>query len=447
MCVFFFIIIEFSLSSFHYHKQLREAIARILKGENEITDRPEKRYRPLIQEINCSVNTESRTAITSFTDKRETNQRPQKIQPTPTTPPTTPSKTQDIQSHVTEELPSIYPAPLFRQETVYPGLLPELDSPAALQARLSDHSLSSMTNLPSSPRSRSSKSFRLSDPKDKPKSTESQDPKKSHFCENKRDSLQDSDFDAKFVEESENAENESPLRDTPETNSSMEQFLSELIKVMTSPARVHITHRFEDTSPSGVNKFHCQIFYAPQFHALRRAYGYAFSLSDYEMNRCDDRDHKLGQTDTNEVFELRWQEETWFLRSIARSTSWAAKGGKSGATFAKTLDERFIVKQIDRKELQMFLDFAPAYFAYMAKVMVYSPWPLGIHFQISPSLSLFFLFLSPSPFSLLFSLSLFLLTLLSFSLSPYSFSLSFLSFSSLFLSSFFSLFIFKYKII
>jgi 1-phosphatidylinositol-3-phosphate 5-kinase len=31
------------------------------------------------------------------------------------------------------------------------------------------------------------------------------------------------------------------------------------------------------------------------------------------------------------------------------------------------MDERFVIKQISRVELQMFLDFAPAYFEYMAK--------------------------------------------------------------------------------
>jgi 1-phosphatidylinositol-3-phosphate 5-kinase len=42
-------------------------------------------------------------------------------------------------------------------------------------------------------------------------------------------------------------------------------------------------------------------------------------------------------------------------------------GGKSGARFAKSSDERFVVKNVSKVELQMFLDFAPAYFEYMAK--------------------------------------------------------------------------------
>ena len=37
-------------------------------------------------------------------------------------------------------------------------------------------------------------------------------------------------------------------------------------------------------------------------------------------------------------------------------------GGKSGAAFSKTSDDRFVIKCISKVELQMFLEFAPAYF-------------------------------------------------------------------------------------
>ncbi len=47
--------------------------------------------------------------------------------------------------------------------------------------------------------------------------------------------------------------------------------------------------------------------------------------------------------------------------------SFNAVGGKSGASFSKTEDGRFIVKSISRTELQMFLDCAPAYFEYLSK--------------------------------------------------------------------------------
>lgn len=57
--------------------------------------------------------------------------------------------------------------------------------------------------------------------------------------------------------------------------------------------------------------------------------------------------------------------EELFIRSISRCVSWAASGGKSGSTFCKTVDDRFIVKQMSRFEIQSFLDFAPHYFDYM----------------------------------------------------------------------------------
>lgn len=47
-----------------------------------------------------------------------------------------------------------------------------------------------------------------------------------------------------------------------------------------------------------------------------------------------------------------------YIRSLCMTTKWDAKGGKSGATFSKTADERFVVKFITKTELQMFLDCA-----------------------------------------------------------------------------------------
>jgi hypothetical protein len=35
---------------------------------------------------------------------------------------------------------------------------------------------------------------------------------------------------------------------------------------------------------------------------------------------------------------------------------WNAKGGKSGAYFAKTLDDRYVVKQLNAPEMRSFLE-------------------------------------------------------------------------------------------
>ncbi|KAK6787195.1 hypothetical protein RDI58_015720 [Solanum bulbocastanum] len=62
----------------------------------------------------------------------------------------------------------------------------------------------------------------------------------------------------------------------------------------------------------------------------------------------------------------RWcTSEVDFIASLSRCRSWDAKGGKSNSLFAKTVDDRFIIKEIKRAEFDSFLKFAPSYFAYM----------------------------------------------------------------------------------
>ncbi|CAL8101719.1 unnamed protein product [Orchesella dallaii] len=91
----------------------------------------------------------------------------------------------------------------------------------------------------------------------------------------------------------------------------------------------HIEVQFRSSNA----KFYCRVYFADQFRQLR---------------------------------ELCLVEgEEFFIRSISRCVSWAASGGKSGSTFCKTVDDRFIVKQMSRFEIQSFLDFAPHYFDYM----------------------------------------------------------------------------------
>ncbi|XP_067015555.2 1-phosphatidylinositol 3-phosphate 5-kinase [Anabrus simplex] len=54
-----------------------------------------------------------------------------------------------------------------------------------------------------------------------------------------------------------------------------------------------------------------------------------------------------------------------FVRSLARCVPWPARGGKSGSTFCKTKDDRFVLKEMSRLEMQLFLDFAHHYFSYI----------------------------------------------------------------------------------
>ena len=45
---------------------------------------------------------------------------------------------------------------------------------------------------------------------------------------------------------------------------------------------------------------------------------------------------------------------------------WDPRSGKSGMSFYRTDDHRFIMKQISRFEMQSFLKFAPNYFQYLS---------------------------------------------------------------------------------
>ncbi|KAJ6847495.1 1-phosphatidylinositol-3-phosphate 5-kinase FAB1B-like isoform X1 [Iris pallida] len=59
--------------------------------------------------------------------------------------------------------------------------------------------------------------------------------------------------------------------------------------------------------------------------------------------------------------------EVDFIRSLSRCKKWGAQGGKSNVFFAKTLDDRFIVKQVTKTELESFIQFGPEYFKYLTE--------------------------------------------------------------------------------
>ena len=112
-------------------------------------------------------------------------------------------------------------------------------------------------------------------------------------------------------------------------------------KQMVHPRKSHVKHHFEDSNGSKTLKFYCYSFWTTQFEILRRVY--------------------LGDT-----------SDEGYIRSLASSVQWITQGGKSGASFAKSIDGRFVMKVISRTELLMFNDFAPAYFEYMSKALFHS---------------------------------------------------------------------------
>ncbi|RUS21584.1 hypothetical protein BC937DRAFT_92159 [Endogone sp. FLAS-F59071] len=100
-------------------------------------------------------------------------------------------------------------------------------------------------------------------------------------------------------------------------------------KTLLRDTGTHIKYRFSD----GTAKFTCQIFYAEQFDALRKNCG------------CSES----------------------FIESLARCVKWESVGGKSRSIFLKTTDDRLLMKQISKLELDAFTRSAPAYFHYMSE--------------------------------------------------------------------------------
>jgi len=102
------------------------------------------------------------------------------------------------------------------------------------------------------------------------------------------------------------------------------------------PVNYHIELQFSDNTA----KFYCRVCFADQFIKLRRL-----------------------------IFP---DGEERYIRSLSRCFTWLARGGKSGSSFSKTQDDRFILKQMSRYEVQSFNEFAPHYFEYITSAHAHS---------------------------------------------------------------------------
>jgi 1-phosphatidylinositol-3-phosphate 5-kinase len=119
---------------------------------------------------------------------------------------------------------------------------------------------------------------------------------------------------------------------------------------MLNRSKSHIKHTFRDFDDKGqaACKFVCTTYWATQFNAVRQVF-------------LSKTTGKLDAVANENEFEQS------YIESLSAAYAWAASGGKSGASFARTSDDRFVIKCISRTELQMFLDCAPAYFEYLSK--------------------------------------------------------------------------------
>ena len=133
----------------------------------------------------------------------------------------------------------------------------------------------------------------------------------------------------------------------------------ELERRMLLRGKTHVKHHFRDAGAKDTTfcKYVCTTYWATQFQAVRKAY--------FTTTGQDERTAKKDGDEKGSFNHL--DDDASYIKSLATSFSWEANGGKSGASFAKTEDERFVVKCISRTELQMFLDCAPAYFEYLSK--------------------------------------------------------------------------------
>ena len=61
------------------------------------------------------------------------------------------------------------------------------------------------------------------------------------------------------------------------------------------------------------------------------------------------------------------ENEIDFIESMIRCDTWAAKGGKSGASFYKSHDQRFVIKNISQKEVKTIIDYGAEYVSYMTE--------------------------------------------------------------------------------
>lgn len=108
-----------------------------------------------------------------------------------------------------------------------------------------------------------------------------------------------------------------------------------LEKALPSQEGAHFKYSFDDEAFCADNtKFSVTCYFARQFASLRK---------------------KCCPSDVD------------YIRSLSRCKRWSADGGKSNVYFAKTMDERFIIKQVTKTELDSFVGFAPHYFRHLTQ--------------------------------------------------------------------------------
>ncbi|XP_066922727.1 1-phosphatidylinositol 3-phosphate 5-kinase-like isoform X3 [Clytia hemisphaerica] len=137
-------------------------------------------------------------------------------------------------------------------------------------------------------------------------------------------------------------ENESAELDLEEMAGNDDVLLEESLKTVSEEPKKKeekgsLDHHVKLQFQNDVAKFYCSVYFAEQFRQLRE-----------------------------KIFP---EGEERFIQSLSRCKFWKATGGKSGSSFSKSYDDRFVMKQMSRLEVQSFVDFGPRYFAYINKAI------------------------------------------------------------------------------
>ena len=122
--------------------------------------------------------------------------------------------------------------------------------------------------------------------------------------------------------------------------------------------------------------YYCCIHFASQFRKLRAdvldtsvgsslnqtASNLSSSRSSHGSSQATASQHSNQPSD---VFQFDTEEA--YIRSISQTVEWVAKGGKSKASFSKTLNDRFVIKVVRKADIQLFTQMAGSYFEHMQR--------------------------------------------------------------------------------
>uniref|UniRef100_A0A182NQ61 1-phosphatidylinositol-3-phosphate 5-kinase n=1 Tax=Anopheles dirus TaxID=7168 RepID=A0A182NQ61_9DIPT len=144
----------------------------------------------------------------------------------------------------------------------------------------------------------------------------------------------------------------------------------------------HSEIHFQDANSS----FVCRIYFAKEFDLLRCQILKRLTLAPGMTHRASGTGVNIGSSNstatvstsgsgiiptvgdptetTQEAMEV---VRKMFARSLSKSVRWEARGGKSGSKFSKTVDDRFVLKEMSRTDLTIFENFAPNYFEYLQR--------------------------------------------------------------------------------